>query len=366
MEKGDIMTKKLLSIVLIIFLLFFTLQISVNAASIPLNSVDVTVSDTKIRPGENVKVNIDFGTELGAYTFDIAYDNNIFEYVSSEGGTEDDNGTRVRVVFYDSSGGTNPRTNMSVTFKAKDNITTTNPTDFSVTAEGLSNKDASQDYDDITSPIKKSVTVEPDYKDYTLSLNYAGSVIENKEKEMKLITESSMGKNYDHVILKAEITSKPTDADVKLLATTTVRQEVDLIQTPWGDPTGYALGGKDVKQELNIRGLFTKVGEYTIKISLLDKDSGDAQIATREFKINVIEEGTQNNNPGQGNNSENNENIENGQGQNNESNIQENKPENTPETLPKTGMTKYAYIVIIMAVLGTAYIIIANAKIKKD
>lgn len=116
MEKGDNMTKKLLSFVLILFLLFFTLQISVNASSIPFGSVNATVSNTKIRPGENVKVNIEFGTELGAYTFDIAYDNKIFEYVSSEGGTENDNGTRVRVVFYDSTGGTNPRTNMSVTF----------------------------------------------------------------------------------------------------------------------------------------------------------------------------------------------------------------------------------------------------------
>ena len=50
----------------------------------------------------------------------MAYDNNIFEYVRSEGGTENDNGTRVRVTYYDSAGGTNPRTNMSVTFKAKE------------------------------------------------------------------------------------------------------------------------------------------------------------------------------------------------------------------------------------------------------
>lgn len=224
-------------------------------------------------------------------------------------------------------------------FKQKDNITTTNPTDFSITAEGLSSKNGSQDYDDITSPIKKSVTVEPDYKNYTLSLDYSGSIIENKEKDMKLITASSMGKNYEHVILKAEVTAKPKDADAKLLATNTVRQEVDLIQTSWGDPTGYALGGKDVKQELNIRGLFTKVGEYTIKISLLDKDSGDAEIVTKDFKINVTEEGIENNNQEQGNNSVNNGNIENGQGQNIESNMPENISENTPETLPKTGMT---------------------------
>ena len=45
--------------------------------------------------------------------------------------------------------------NMSVTFKAKSSIVSTNPTDFSVTAEGMANADASQDYDDIAVPVKK-------------------------------------------------------------------------------------------------------------------------------------------------------------------------------------------------------------------
>ena len=35
-----------------------------------------------VNPKENVIVNIDFGKELGAYTVDVAYDNNLFEYVS--------------------------------------------------------------------------------------------------------------------------------------------------------------------------------------------------------------------------------------------------------------------------------------------
>src|SRR5699024_7132671 len=125
--------------------------------------------------------------------------------VSAEGGTENDNGTRVRVTYYDAAGGTNPRENMSVTFKAKEELESTNPTDFSVTAEGLANSDASQTYDDITTPIKKSVTVEPNYVDYTIKLNYTGDVISGKENTMELITESSMGRNYDHVGMTAEI-----------------------------------------------------------------------------------------------------------------------------------------------------------------
>ena len=86
MEKGDYMTKKILSIIAILSLLFFTLQINAFAASVPLGSVEVNVSKDKIAPGEEVTVNINFGTQLGAYTFDIAYDNSIFDFVSAEGG----------------------------------------------------------------------------------------------------------------------------------------------------------------------------------------------------------------------------------------------------------------------------------------
>lgn len=368
------MTKKILSILVILAFLFFTFQISSNAASIPLNSLDVTVSETKIRPGENVTVNINFGTDLGAYTFDVAYDNNIFEYVSSEGGTENDDGTRVRVTFYDSTGGTSPRTSMSVTFKAKDSIVTTNPTDFSVTGEGLANADASQEYDDITSPVKKSVTVEPDYKDYTISLNYSGNIMINEAKDMELVTKSAMGKNYDNLKLTAEVVSKPSDdATVKLIATTKTRQEVDLIQEAWGGVDGYALGGKDVEQILEIAGTFSTEGNYKIKFSILDKDSGDAEIATRTVDVTAksqatVDEGNKdentgdnNANGGAGNNENNNQNGNTG---NSSNNGKENVTEEVPETLPKTGMTKYGAIATVLAVLGTGYVVLQNTRKK--
>ena len=385
MEKGDYMTKKILIILAILSLLFFTLQISAFAASVPLGSVAVNVSKAKIAPGEEVTVNINFGTQLGAYTFDIAYDNSIFDFVSAEGGTENDNGTRVRVTFYDSTGGISPRENMSVTFKAKAELESTNPTDFSVTAEGLANSDASQEYDDITSPIKKSVTVEPNYVDYTLDLNYTGDVVVNKEKNMELITSSSMGKNYDHVKMKVEITEKPSDsATVKLLATERTRQEIDLIQEGWGEPDGYELGGRDAEQVLELRGLFSEVGNYKIKVSLLDADTGNAEIVSKEFAVVVNKESTttpednnQNENTGNnnGNNSENNEiignnnanNDQNGNGQTEEGqqgaeNIQN---EEMPETLPKTGMTQYVYFITAIAILGTSYIAVKNFKKEK-
>ena len=366
------MTKKVLSVIAIVALLFCTLQFNVYAASVPLNSVTVDVSKEKIAPGEKVTVTINFGTELGAYTFDVAYDNNIFEYVSSEGGTENDDGTRVRVTFYDSTGGTNPRSNMSVTFKAKDSIVATNPTDFSITAEGLANNDASQEYDDITTPIKKNVTVEPNYVDYSIRLNYSGDVIADEEKTMELITASSMGKNYEHVKLTAEVIKKPSDAAiVRLLATERTRQEIDLIQNGWGEPDGYALGGKNVEQVLDIRGTFSEIGAYTIKITLHDKDNSDSVIVTKDFDINVKEVSSENGNEGNSGTSgettdgEENNTIPGAADENKgESNNTENVEE-LPENLPKTGITQYVYIITAIAVLGTVYVSLKSEKSKQ-
>ena len=58
------MKKKLLCFILILLLMFFLLQINTFAASIPLGSVTVDVTKEKIAPGEEVTVNINFGTEL--------------------------------------------------------------------------------------------------------------------------------------------------------------------------------------------------------------------------------------------------------------------------------------------------------------
>lgn len=306
---------------------------------------------------------------FGAYTFDVAYDNNIFEYVSAEGGTANDNGTRVRVLFFDDSGGSNPRSNMSVTFKAKADIVSTNPTDFSVTAEGLSNNDSSQEYDDITIPIKKSVTVEPNYVDYTIQFNYSGNILVDEEKTMELITKSTMGRNYDHVKMTVEVTKKPSDnATVNLFATERTRQEIDLIQDGWGEPDGYQLGGKNVEQILDIRALFSEVGAYTIKVSLLDKDASDAVIATRDFNFNVVETTTdeENNNEETTPPEENNQGTTGGTTEENTGNTtnpgNNEQTEELPETLPKTGTTQYVYIITALAVLSSAYIAVKNMK----
>ena len=324
--------KKFISIITIFSLLIiFAFTTNIYAASLDALSVD-TDKET-VEPGSEIKLTVKFGQELGAYTFNFAYDNNIFEYVSVDGGTASDTTDKVIVTYYDSTGGSNPRTDMSITFKAKSDITTSNPTEFLVTAEGLANADASVTYDDITTPIVKNVTVEPKYVDYELKLDYTGDIIEEEAKEMEISYSSSMGRYYEHARLIVEATT-PDGANVKLLANDSAGIEYDLIESGWGDAQGYAIGGKDVKQALDVRGVFSEQGAYTIALRLIDRDNSDEVISEKTFSLVVKSKE---------------ETVE-----KEENAIIEEEEE--PTELPKTGINIYASIALILIVLAGSYI----------
>lgn len=340
--------KKISSIITIISL--FTILIfsgKVNAAT--LDTIDVQTSNELIRPGQQVKVTTNFGQQLGAYTVEVAYDDAIFEYVSVEGGEANDTKDKVIVSFYDTTGGANPRTNTSVIFKAKADITTSNPTEFTVTANGLTNPDASVDYDDITTPIVKNVTVEPEYIDYTINLQSTGEIIKEKENIMTLSYSSPMGHYYEHARLIGEATT-PQGATVKLLATDEAQLEHDIIQSGWGDPQGYKIGGKDVSQVLKVRGIFSEVGDYTITLKLIDRDNSDNVIAEKSFNFKAVESATtippttpEITTP-------------------EEEKTEETKPqqntiqEQMPKVLPKTGTNIYIPIILVLISLISLYL----------
>ena len=241
---------------------------------------------------------------------------------------------------------------MSVTFKAKDGIITSNPTEFSITAEGMTSPDGLEDYDDITIPIVKSIVVEPMYIDYDISLNYSGDIIVNEEKDMKLVISSAMGKNYEHTRIIAEAKTE-SSGTVKLLAIDEQNLEHDIIQSGFGSASGDKIGGQNVEKKLNIRGLFDTVGTYSITIKLIDRDNSDNAIATKTFEFEVKETAGEN----VDNDSNNNEVTDKETtGENNE----EQNSNTIPDTLPKTGNTIYFYIIPIILVLVAAYITLKN------
>ena len=346
--------KKIISIVILsLIIVILGFAGNVNAAS--LDTITLDTNKEIVNPGQEVTLNINFGKDLGSYTFDIAYDNNLLEYVSVEGGTPSDNGTRVRVVFYDSTGGTNPRNNMKITFRAKTGITTSNPTELSVTAEGLANNDASEQYDDITTPIVKNITVEPVYEDYKIDLSYEGKIIQNEEKDMKLEISSNMGRYYEHARIVAKVVT-PEGGQVTLKGIDEQSLEHDIIQSGWGDAQGEKIGGANVSKILNLKGNFTKAGKYTITIKLIDRDSSDMEIAAKSFDINVLETSGTNtdDNTNQEENTIGNENQNTVQNEINNNQVENKEEENLPKTLPKTG--RNIFIPVVILIIGIAII----------
>lgn len=332
--------KKMICIFVIMAILSVLIFIPSSYAA-ALDTIDISTSKTTVRPGEEVAVNINFGQALGAYTFDITYDKNIFDYISVEGGTANDTTDKVRVTFYDATGGTNPRDNMSATFKAKADITTSNPTEFTVTAEGLANPDASVQFDDITTPIVKNVTVEPQYVDYTIKLEHTGEIVKEQEKPMTLSYSSPMGRYYEHARLIAESTT-PAGATVQLLANDQANLEHDIIQSGWGDAQGSKIGGKDVLQELQTRAIFSQEGNYTITLKLIDRDNSDSVIAEKTFNFNVLETATPQA-PSTPETTPDNQEVE------------PVKPDEMPKKLPKTGSNLYIPILIVLIALVSGY-----------
>lgn len=326
--------KKVFYILTILILFFALISIPSVSSAAALTTVTTEVSRAKIAPGEQVKLTVKFGRSLGAYTINADYDKNIFEYVSSEGGTANDTGDQVILTYHDTAGGTNPRANATITFKAKSDLTASNPTDISVTLEGLANNNASETYDDITTPIKANVLVEPNYVDYSLTLDYTGEITKNVGKDMKLITASTMGKNYDHVKLLAEVTSKPEDTATSKLIAIKDGTETDILVDGFGGTDGYSLGGKNVKQELALRGEFSTDGKYTIKVKLVNLENNNATIAEKSFDVIVGKITTQ----------------------------KPSTDEKLPSKYPQTGTTQYMIIATIIVALVVAYFVVDKAR----
>lgn len=337
--------KKIVNLIAI-FLVLFLLTFTVNIYAASLNNLDIKTDKETVHPGETVTLNVAFGQDMGAYTVNVDYDENLLQYVSVEGGTANNTGSKVILTYYYNAGADSaPRNSASITFKAKEDIITTNPTDLSITLTGLGTPDADP-IDEITVPIVKNLIVEPVYVDYDIALNYTGEIIPNEEKDMEIVISSTMGKSYEHTRIIAEAVT-PNGENVKLLATDSQSLEHDIIQSGWGSANGDSIGGKDVVKKLAARGIFSGYGDYSITLKLIDRDNSDTVIASKTFTIAVKEKTAEIVPPAE-------EQVP---------PVVENKPtETTPSTLPKTGNTIYLSILPIVTILIIAYVSLRKKK----
>lgn len=344
--------KKVFSILIILFISFICMH-SNNVYAETLNSLNIEVDKEVIHPGEEVNINIDFGVELSKYNVSIAYDNKLFDYISIEGkGDVTDNGNVVTIKFPVEGSGTATPKKLSIKFKAKNEILTTDPTDFSITLQELVNGNTFEDIENPELPTKKNVIVEPVYTSYKFSFKYDGDIIENEEKNMKIILKSEMGKNYENTRIILEAIT-PEDGNVKMLAIDNDEIEYDIIKTGWGNEKGDPIGGKNIVKEMNVRSIFSKKGKYSVKLKLIDKNNSDSIIASEIFDFEVLnkkQEIVENNNEKQEENKVLND---------EEKNIK-------PTSLPKAGRTDYFIIIPTISLLITAYCILKKKENNKQ
>ena len=350
----------------IMILLFLTVDFIFinNCYADSLNTINVQINKTTINPEEEVNIIINFGQELSSYSFNFQYDNNLFDFISVDNGIATNTLNSVLVTYNDRI---NFKNSLSIVFKAKDDITTSNPTEFLVTAENLFNSNMSINFDDITVPIVKNVIVEPKYKDYILKLSPTEHIIKGEENDILISFSSEMGRNYAHARLLAEAET-PDGAFVKLLGENQNGIKQDIIQSGWEDSQGYPIGGKNIVSELHFKGIFSDIGNYKITLKLIDRDDSDNIIAEKQFPISVIEFANTDNNSkilenqdvttleesGVLINENVGENISNSV-KNDISNIDStennkviNKTQNaTPTKLPKTGINFYVHIMVL-------------------
>ena len=281
---------------------------------------------------------VKFGAELSTYTAEVKYNTNLLKYLSVDDGTANDNGQRVKVSFYDTHGGSNTKNSMTIKFQVKDDFDTSNSTGLSFTADSLAGPDASPQYEDISTPLTKTILVEPEFIDYDIDLNYSGDIMKNEEKDMKLVVSSSMGKYYEHTRITAEATT-PENETVKIIGVDEESTQHDLITEGWGAEDGDPIGGRDVIKELNFKGLFSGAGDYSIKLKLVNLDDSSV-IANKDFKITVKGDETENSPENTLDNNINNETVENTE---------------KPNSLPKTGNTIYFMILPIIVIIVASY-----------
>ncbi len=324
--------KKIVSMVTIFLILFLLTYSHVHAASFTeeLTTIEITTDKQTVHPTETVTLNVSFGQDMGAYTANVAYDNKLLEYVSSEGGTANDTGEKVILTYaYNQRQDPAPSNSMSITFRAKEEITTTNPTNLSISFSGLANPSASVEYFLQTGETIKQLIVEPIYEDYAIALHYTGDILVKEPKEMEIVISSAMGKNYEKTRILASVVT-PEGESMQLLANTEEMEQYDLIESGWGSEEGDPLGGKDVVKKLQARGIFSAEGKYVLTLQIVNREDADAVIASNTFEITV--------------------------GKTQPEEVVPPTPEtNKPTTLPKTGNTIYFAVLPTIALLLVAY-----------
>lgn len=350
------MKNKLIKISILI-LLFLSVQIKCFGES--LENLKINIDKSVVHPSEEVTLKIDFGRLLSEFEINIAYDKNLFGYYSANKDINlYDNGDVV-TLSYPTMSTKDAISEIEVTFKAKEHVTTTNPTDLKVTIQNMKDSLKDELIENPLLPIEKELVVEPIYKDYQFFLEHDDTLSKNKDINMKLILKSEMGQIYQNTKIHAIIISE-SESEVQITATDLLGKKYNILEDGWGGENGESIGGLNVSKELNLNTLFSDSGNYKITFELRDINNSGFVIASKTFNLKVDDEIKKQNNISK---------LENVISENKTATsgepikIEENKVTNTnevvykPTTLPKAGSTIYFLILPSIGILILIYCI---------
>lgn len=178
---------------------------------------------------------------------------------------------------------------------------------------------------------------------YEFNLKYEGEIVVDEAKSASVTLTGTDATPYTNVRIKVDFTSAP--AKPTLIAYDTNGTEFDIAEIGyWGPPAGFAVGGT-FTNETPLTATFTKAGTYVVKLSLVDVNKNEAVITSKDFTITVKEKNAPENNV-VGNNT-----------------VTEN---NVVENIPQAGISFWAYIIVIAAVVVAVWAVIYFVKNKKD
>ena len=150
--------KKAIALITNLTILLFTVFTGYVYAD-TLDNFTVSVDKKTVHPEEQVILTVNFGQELGNFKIQVDFDDNLFEYVSTDVGTGSAESDKATIEYTELS---TAKSEVKITFKAKkEGITSSNSTEFTVTGTELKSQGGGTTYDNITEGKVETLTVEP-------------------------------------------------------------------------------------------------------------------------------------------------------------------------------------------------------------
>ena len=172
-------------------------------------------------------------------------------------------------------------------------------------------------------------------------LKYDGDVVINETKDASVILRGTNATTYSNVRVKVDVSGPSTP---KLIAKDTNNLEFDLAQTGyWGPDQGFPVAGT-FENETPIKATFNVAGTYTIKLSLVNMQASEAEVISKTYTIEVLEDAT---------------NV-------NEIEEEPTVDNNTVDKLPQTGTSVIEYIAYITIILALIIFVYYKMNIAKN